>query len=205
MNKLRVGILFGGRSGEHEVSLLSAASVLKAIDKEKYEVVPIGITKDGRWLTSDDAENLLTGQACAGSAPTARRRSGNHSGRGRAGARRAGGGAAGAGAPAERTRSVSNRCGAHAAGQRSRHQRRCDFSRAAWNVRRRWNHPGPARTGRPALRRRGRSGFGRGHGQGRDEVFVHRRRNSDREARHHAAQRMGERAGEGFRSWSRAS
>ncbi len=62
MNKLRVGILFGGRSGEHEVSLLSAASVLKAIDKEKYEVVPIGITKDGRWLTSDDAENLLQGK-----------------------------------------------------------------------------------------------------------------------------------------------
>jgi D-alanine-D-alanine ligase len=62
MEKLRVGILFGGRSGEHEVSLLSAASVLNAIDKEKYEVVPIGITKDGRWLTSEHAENLLTGK-----------------------------------------------------------------------------------------------------------------------------------------------
>jgi D-alanine-D-alanine ligase len=62
MKKLRVGILFGGRSGEHEVSLLSAASVLNAIDKDKYEVVPIGITKDGRWLTSGDAENLLTGK-----------------------------------------------------------------------------------------------------------------------------------------------
>ena len=60
--KLRVGILFGGRSGEHEVSLLSAASVLNAIDKEKYEVVPIGITKDGRWLTAEHAENLLTGK-----------------------------------------------------------------------------------------------------------------------------------------------
>jgi len=62
MQKLRVGILFGGRSGEHEVSLLSAASVLNAIDKEKYEVVPIGITKDGRWLTAEHAENLLTGK-----------------------------------------------------------------------------------------------------------------------------------------------
>src|SRR5882672_11475163 len=62
MNKLRVGILFGGRSGEHEISLLSAASVFKAINKDKYEVVPIGITKDGRWLTSADAERLLTGQ-----------------------------------------------------------------------------------------------------------------------------------------------
>src|SRR5580692_11602754 len=59
MKKLRVGILFGGRSGEHEVSLLSAASVLHAIDKDKSEVVPIGITKDGRWLTAGDAENLL--------------------------------------------------------------------------------------------------------------------------------------------------
>src|SRR5579863_2800688 len=62
MKKIRVGILFGGRSGEHEVSLLSAASVLKAIDKDKYEVVPIGITKDGRWLTAEHAEGLLTGK-----------------------------------------------------------------------------------------------------------------------------------------------
>jgi len=62
MKKTRVGILFGGRSGEHEVSLLSAASVLNAIDKEKYEVVPIGITKDGRWLTAEHAEGLLTGK-----------------------------------------------------------------------------------------------------------------------------------------------
>src|SRR6201982_1233635 len=62
LEKLRVGVLFGGRSGEHEVSLLSAASVLDAIDKEKYEVVPIGITKDGRWLTAEHAENLLTGK-----------------------------------------------------------------------------------------------------------------------------------------------
>src|ERR1700723_867859 len=62
MKKLWVVILFGGRSGEHEVSLLSAASVLNAIDKDKYEVVPIGITKDGRWLTAGDAENLLQGK-----------------------------------------------------------------------------------------------------------------------------------------------
>lgn len=62
MKKLRVGILFGGRSGEHEVSLLSAASVFNAIDKEKYEVVPIGITKEGRWLTAEHAENLLEGK-----------------------------------------------------------------------------------------------------------------------------------------------
>ena len=62
MKKVRVGVLFGGRSGEHEVSLLSAASVVNAIDKEKYEVVPIGITKDGRWLTAAAAEALLQGK-----------------------------------------------------------------------------------------------------------------------------------------------
>jgi D-alanine-D-alanine ligase len=59
--KLRVGVLFGGRSGEHEVSLLSAASVLKALDRSRYEVVPIGITKQGRWVVSGDAERLLAG------------------------------------------------------------------------------------------------------------------------------------------------
>jgi D-alanine-D-alanine ligase len=59
--KLRIGILFGGRSGEHEVSLLSAASILKSIDQTKYEVIPIGISKQGQWLTSSDAQHLLAG------------------------------------------------------------------------------------------------------------------------------------------------
>jgi D-alanine-D-alanine ligase len=63
MSKTKVGVLFGGRSGEHEVSLLSAASVLKAINKDKYEVVPIGITKEGHWLTAAHAERLLHGDA----------------------------------------------------------------------------------------------------------------------------------------------
>jgi len=62
MKKIRVGILFGGRSGEHEISLLSAASVFSAINKSKYEVVPIGITKEGRWVTAADAERLLQGK-----------------------------------------------------------------------------------------------------------------------------------------------
>src|SRR5258708_30040030 len=62
MKKLRVGILFGGRSGEHEISLLSAASVLQALDKDKYEVVPIGITKEGRWVSQAYAERLLKGE-----------------------------------------------------------------------------------------------------------------------------------------------
>src|SRR5437764_4469993 len=61
MKKLRIGILFGGRSGEHEISLLSAASVLQALDKNKYDVVPIGITKEGRWVSQAHAESLLKG------------------------------------------------------------------------------------------------------------------------------------------------
>jgi D-alanine-D-alanine ligase len=61
VKKLRVGILFGGRSGEHEVSLLSAASVLNAIDRKKFDVVPIGITKEGHWLAAADAHGLLEG------------------------------------------------------------------------------------------------------------------------------------------------
>ncbi len=70
VKRLRVGILFGGRSGEHEVSLLSAASIFKAIDRKKYDVVPIGITKEGRWLTDLHAERLLKRrvQGCAASA-----------------------------------------------------------------------------------------------------------------------------------------
>jgi D-alanine-D-alanine ligase len=63
--KLRVGILFGGRSGEHEVSLLSAASVLRAIDRNKFDVTPIGITKEGRWLAAADANHLLNGDVSA--------------------------------------------------------------------------------------------------------------------------------------------
>src|SRR5271170_4041856 len=65
MPKLRVGVLFGGRSGEHEVSLLSAASVLKAIDPKKYEITPIGITRQGRWVTSTDATRLLAGESAS--------------------------------------------------------------------------------------------------------------------------------------------
>ena len=59
--KIRVGVIFGGKSGEHEVSLMSAKSIMRAIDKGKYEVVPIGITHAGRWLTSGDPLKTLTG------------------------------------------------------------------------------------------------------------------------------------------------
>lgn len=57
--KLRVGVLFGGRSGEHEVSLASAASVIRGLDPQKYEAVPIGITKEGHWLIGAGAQKML--------------------------------------------------------------------------------------------------------------------------------------------------
>jgi D-alanine-D-alanine ligase len=57
--RLRVGVLFGGRSGEHEVSLASAASVMRGLDPDKYEPVPIGITKDGHWLIGEGAVKML--------------------------------------------------------------------------------------------------------------------------------------------------
>lgn len=63
--KLRVGVIFGGRSGEHDVSLQSAQSVMAALDKEKYEVVPIGITRQGGWLTGDPMMALAAGRAAA--------------------------------------------------------------------------------------------------------------------------------------------
>jgi D-alanine-D-alanine ligase len=60
--KLRIGVLFGGKSGEHEISLRSARSILAAIDRKKYEVVELGISKEGRWLGSGEAQMLLETQ-----------------------------------------------------------------------------------------------------------------------------------------------
>jgi D-alanine-D-alanine ligase len=57
--RLKVGVLFGGRSGEHEVSLASAASVIRGLDPDKYEAVPIGISKEGHWLIGASAQRLL--------------------------------------------------------------------------------------------------------------------------------------------------
>jgi len=68
--KIRLGILFGGRSGEHEVSLTSAAAVMKALDPEKYELVPVGITQEGRWRVGSKALGLLA--ATAGENPAQR-------------------------------------------------------------------------------------------------------------------------------------
>ncbi|HWI52779.1 MAG TPA: D-alanine--D-alanine ligase family protein [Symbiobacteriaceae bacterium] len=69
-NKTRVYLIFGGRSGEHEVSLMSAKNVMDALDKTRYEVVPIGITKQGQWLlTGDPMKSLAEGIEAAGGFP----------------------------------------------------------------------------------------------------------------------------------------
>ena len=60
MKKLRVGVIYGGRSGEHEVSLASAAAVFQNLDPERYEPVPIRIEKDGRWILPDRAPSLVS-------------------------------------------------------------------------------------------------------------------------------------------------
>src|SRR5215510_9473342 len=57
--KTRIAVVFGGRSGEHEVSLRSAESILRALDPAKYDIVPIAITHEGRWLSSKNALALL--------------------------------------------------------------------------------------------------------------------------------------------------
>jgi D-alanine-D-alanine ligase len=61
--KINVGVIFGGRSGEHEISIRSARSVLEQIDREKYNVVPIAISPDGRWLSPAESAGLLPNTA----------------------------------------------------------------------------------------------------------------------------------------------
>jgi D-alanine-D-alanine ligase len=60
MSKIRVGIVFGGRSSEHSVSIASAKGVMAAVDRDKYEVVPIGITQEGRWVVTDNPMKVLS-------------------------------------------------------------------------------------------------------------------------------------------------
>ncbi len=59
MNKIRLAVIFGGKSGEHEVSLSSASAVLQALDKNKYEIIPVAITKNGDWLFGEDGQKYI--------------------------------------------------------------------------------------------------------------------------------------------------
>ena len=60
-NKLTVAVVFGGQSSEHDISCLSGATIMKALNPEKYDVVLIGITKDGRWLLTDSIADVESG------------------------------------------------------------------------------------------------------------------------------------------------
>lgn len=71
MEKIRLGVLFGGVSSEYEVSLLSASSILPHLDREKYDVVRIGITRDGRWLLFEGDDALISQDAWAEGCPAA--------------------------------------------------------------------------------------------------------------------------------------
>src|SRR4051812_25504345 len=64
--RLRVGVLFGGRSGEHQVSLQSAQAVMRALEQAGHEVVPIGITPGGRWLVQGDPLRALRSGTSSG-------------------------------------------------------------------------------------------------------------------------------------------
>jgi D-alanine-D-alanine ligase len=66
----RVLVLFGGQSGEHDVSLRSAQTVMRALDPEKYEIVPVGITREGRWLSGGDPMTALTAESPLFALPT---------------------------------------------------------------------------------------------------------------------------------------
>ena len=65
-NKLKLAVLFGGRSGEHEVSLMSARSVLSVLSPDKYEVIQVGITRDGRWFTGPNVLEALENESTEG-------------------------------------------------------------------------------------------------------------------------------------------
>src|SRR5208337_4214729 len=168
MAKLRVGILFGGRSGEHEVSLLSAASVLEAIDKTKYEVVPIGITKDGHWLVAEHAERLLKGEKHAGGgahATPTHLRAGDPEATPGAALLARGESVIVPPEPAHRKRNVSLSNRRESAARRgSRHQRGCHLPRTPRHIWRRWDDSRSARTGRHRLRWRRRAWLLRRYG-----------------------------------------
>lgn len=66
MRRLRVGVLFGGRSGEHEVSLASAQSLLSALDPDRYEAVPIGVTREGEWRIGAPPDRFLPSEVTTG-------------------------------------------------------------------------------------------------------------------------------------------
>ena len=67
--KIRIGVIFGGCSGEHNISLMSASSILAQLSREKYEIIPIGITRQGKWYSGDDVLEKLKARSTDGLTP----------------------------------------------------------------------------------------------------------------------------------------
>ncbi len=67
--KINLGLIFGGRSGEHEVSLMSAKSVLEVVDRQKYDITMIGISRDGKWFSGENVHSKLVGGDLSGLTP----------------------------------------------------------------------------------------------------------------------------------------
>ena len=79
--KLRVALLFGGKSAEHEISLISARNIVAAMDKKKYEIVAIGIDKQGRWHSMKERGCYLAAKSRKSNSATAPECRGDHAGR----------------------------------------------------------------------------------------------------------------------------
>ena len=174
--KPRVAVVFGGRSSEHGISVVTAGAVLRAIDRTKYDVLPIGITQDGRWaLTADEPERMAIADR---QAPNVDQLA--ESERGRRGPPRR---------PVE-PRSRLQRAGIGAQGPRRGRRR---LPGAARPLRRGRHPPGPAGALRCPVRRRGRARLGRRPGQGVHEAGVHLLRAHGRPVRGDPAARVGAR------------
>ena len=167
MRKLRVGVIYGGRSGEHEVSLASAAAVIANLDRKRYEPVPIRIERDGRWTIPDRPP---TSVVAADVIAKARQEAGA---REPLGARGVPGAASRRGDAAHR-RTVAGRDAVSRERVRLGAGSRRDLPGAARALRRGRHGAGPAGTGQRALRRGGRPGVGGRDGQGDDEGRLRR-------------------------------
>ena len=153
-------LLFGGRSAEHDVSCVTAVAVAARARSRAYDVVPVGITTEGRWLLAADAQRA----ARKGPRRAARRVRGRRR----------------TGAPADASPAAASRRRVRRRRSDVRCRRRAPA--AARPVRRRRHGAGPARAGRPPVRRFGRARLRRRHGQGDDEARVRRARACRRRA-----------------------
>ena len=160
VKKLRIGIIYGGRSGEHEVSIASAASIFKYLDRDRFEPIPIRIEKDGRWLIADRPPTALAASEVIEQA----RVQSSHLARGGRQAHMVA-------YPADEPLLTIERSRSNEGRERLRHrpEPRRRVSRAARAARRGRHGAGSARARQPALRRRRRAGLGGRHGQGRHE------------------------------------